>query len=109
MLVSNKAPADLVVDFAAIRVNIELGMFLKLSLATEAVCAHCKVPVARRFITMVVFSEWNVPVLEDFYPMLSMWYTMIFASDGGLPIDREEVLESGVSACSGLLNEQVKW
>ena len=109
MFVGNKSPTDPVVDFATISIHIKLGVFLKLSLATEAIYAHCNVPVARRVTAVVIFAQGNVPVLEGFYPVLSMGYTVPFAFDGRVPVDREQILKSCVSARPCLLDEQMKW
>ena len=109
MLVGNKAPANFVVNFTAVSIHIELSMLLKLGFAAKAICAHQEVPIACRFITVVIFSQQDVPFLEGFYPISTVWYAVFYASDSRLPVNREEVLKSCIGAGSCLLNEQMKW
>ena len=107
MFINCETPPDFVVNLAAISVNIQLGVFLKLSSTTEAINTHCKVPVACWFTAVVVFSKCDAPLLEHIQPILPVGSAVSLAFGSWLPVVGEKVLESGVCTCPGLLDEEV--
>ena len=105
MLVGNKAPANLVVDFASISVYIELGVFSEFSLSAEAVGTHYEVLVARRVIAVIIFAQWDIPFLESFNSVFPEWSAVLFGLDSGFPLIWQEVLKSCICTGPGLFNE----
>ena len=108
MFISCETPSDLVVNLAAISINIKLSVFLKLGSTAETIDTHCKVSVARRLTAVIIFSESDAPLLEYVQPVLPVGSAVSLGFGGWLPVAGEEMLESGVCTCPGLLDEEVK-
>ena len=107
MLINCETPPDLVVNFAAISIDIKLSVFLELGSTTEAIDTHCKVSVPGRYTAVVIFSKSDAPLLKHVEPIFPVGSAVSFSFGGWLPVTGQEMLKSGVCAGPGLFDEKV--